>query len=38
MSHAMHRLARPRAAAHVAGLVWSLVTSRAHGLRHNAVA
>jgi UDP-N-acetylglucosamine--N-acetylmuramyl-(pentapeptide) pyrophosphoryl-undecaprenol N-acetylglucosamine transferase len=30
LSHATHRLARPRAAMHVASLVWSLVTSRAH--------
>jgi len=28
MSEAIHALARPRAAAHVASLVWSLVTSQ----------
>ena len=29
MAHAMRRLARPNAAAHVATLVWSLVSSQA---------
>ena len=33
LGHGMRRLARPRAAAHVANLVWSLVTSQAHGKR-----
>jgi UDP-N-acetylglucosamine--N-acetylmuramyl-(pentapeptide) pyrophosphoryl-undecaprenol N-acetylglucosamine transferase len=33
MAHAMRRLARPRAAGHVATLVWSLVTGQTHGKR-----
>ena len=33
LSRGMGRLAKPRAAAHVATLVWSLVTSQAHGKR-----
>jgi UDP-N-acetylglucosamine--N-acetylmuramyl-(pentapeptide) pyrophosphoryl-undecaprenol N-acetylglucosamine transferase len=33
LSQGMRRLARPRAAMHVAGLVWSLITSQAHKQR-----
>ena len=33
LGQGMHRLARPRVAAHVANLVWSLVTSQAHSKR-----
>jgi UDP-N-acetylglucosamine--N-acetylmuramyl-(pentapeptide) pyrophosphoryl-undecaprenol N-acetylglucosamine transferase len=38
MAHAMQRLARPHAAAHVATLVWSLVSSRARHARERAAA
>ena len=38
LGQGMRRLARPRVAAHVANLVWSLVTSQAHGKRAKAVA
>ena len=33
MAHAMRRLARPHAAAHVATLVWSLVSSQTRAVR-----
>jgi UDP-N-acetylglucosamine--N-acetylmuramyl-(pentapeptide) pyrophosphoryl-undecaprenol N-acetylglucosamine transferase len=38
LSQGMRRLARPRAAGHVASLVWSLITSQAHGKRKLATA
>jgi UDP-N-acetylglucosamine--N-acetylmuramyl-(pentapeptide) pyrophosphoryl-undecaprenol N-acetylglucosamine transferase len=38
MAHAMRRLARPHAAAHVATLVWSLVSSQARSARAKAAA
>ena len=38
LSRGMTSLARPRAAAHVASLVWSLVTSQAHSKRMRAAA
>lgn len=38
LSRSMRRLARPRAALHVATLVWSLVTSRACSMRTRAAA
>jgi len=38
LSRSMRGLARPQAAAHVAGLVWSLVTSQAHSKRVRAAA
>ncbi len=38
LSRSMGALARPQAAAHVAGLVWSLVTSQAHSKRARAAA
>ena len=38
MAHAMHRMARPHAAAHVATLVWSLVSSQARAVRAKAKA
>jgi UDP-N-acetylglucosamine:LPS N-acetylglucosamine transferase len=38
MARAMRRLARPNAAAHVATLVWSLVSSRSLSTLHRAAA
>ena len=38
MAHAMRRLARPRAAAHVATLVWSLLSSQSRAARQRAAA
>ena len=38
MAHAMRRLARPQAAAHVATLVWSLVSSQTRAARERAAA
>ena len=38
MAHAMRRLARPQAAAHVATLVWSLVSSQTRAVRERAAA
>ena len=38
MAHGMRRLARPHAAAHVATLIWSLVSSQARAARQKAAA
>ena len=38
MAHAMRRMARPHAAAHVATLIWSLVSSQARTAQPKAVA
>ncbi|MFZ0780726.1 MAG: hypothetical protein WAM86_06280, partial [Candidatus Sulfotelmatobacter sp.] len=38
MAHAMHRISRPQAAAHVATLIWSLVSSQARPVREKAAA
>jgi UDP-N-acetylglucosamine--N-acetylmuramyl-(pentapeptide) pyrophosphoryl-undecaprenol N-acetylglucosamine transferase len=38
MAGAMHRLSRPQAAAHVATLIWSLVSSQARPVRERAAA
>ncbi len=38
MGQAMHRMARPHAAAHVATLIWSLVSSQARTVRATAAA
>ena len=38
MAHGMRRLARPHAAAHVATLIWSLVSSQARTVRERAAA